>query len=45
MHPLPRVGEIATEVDADPRAMYFEQIQNGIFVRMALLYWLLANKP
>lgn len=43
MHPLPRAGEIATEVDADPRAMYFEQIQNGIFVRMALLYWLLAD--
>lgn len=43
MHPLPRVGEIAAEVDADPRAMYFEQIQHGIFVRMALLYWLLSD--
>src|SRR5579863_4074449 len=37
MHPLPRVGEIAPEVDQDPRAAYFRQAQNGLFVRMALL--------
>ena len=37
MHPLPRVDEIATDVDADPRARYFEQMENGMFVRMALL--------
>jgi len=37
MHPLPRVGEIAIEVDADPRASYFRQAQNGLFIRMALL--------
>lgn len=37
MHPLPRVGEIDTAVDADPRAAYFRQVQNGMFVRMALL--------
>lgn len=38
MHPLPRVGEIATEVDDDPRAVYLKtQIRNGLYVRMALL--------
>jgi aspartate carbamoyltransferase catalytic subunit len=37
MHPLPRIDEITTEVDADPRAKYFEQAQNGLYVRMALL--------
>lgn len=37
MHPLPRVNEIACEVDDDPRARYFEQARNGLFVRMALL--------
>ena len=38
MHPLPRVGEILTEVDADPRAIYLtDQIKNGLFVRMTLL--------
>ncbi|GAC1471393.1 MAG: aspartate carbamoyltransferase [Chloroflexota bacterium] len=37
MHPLPRVDEIATEVDADPRAAYFRQAQNGLYIRMALL--------
>jgi len=37
MHPLPRLAEIATEVDRDPRAAYFRQVQNGMFVRMALL--------
>lgn len=37
MHPLPRVGEIHYGVDKDPRAAYFRQVQNGMFVRMALL--------
>lgn len=38
MHPLPRVGEIATEVDSDPRALYLrEQMRNGMYIRMALL--------
>ncbi len=42
MHPLPRVNEIALEVDADPRAKYFEQAHNGLYVRMALLQMLLV---
>ena len=37
LHPLPRVNEIAVEVDADPRAAYFKQVKYGMFVRMALL--------
>ena len=37
MHPLPRVGEIDPRVDKDPRAAYFRQVQNGMFLRMALL--------
>ena len=37
LHPLPRVIEIAAEVDDDPRACYFEQAHNGLYVRMALL--------
>lgn len=37
MHPLPRVGEITYEVDEDPRAAYFRQMQNGVYIRMALL--------
>ena len=37
MHPLPRVGEIAEEFDSDPRAAYFRQVQNGMYIRMALL--------
>ena len=37
MHPLPRVGEISTAVDKDPRAAYFRQVQNGMYIRMALL--------
>lgn len=41
MHPLPRVNEIATEVDDDPRAKYFEQALNGKYVRMALIMTLL----
>ena len=37
MHPLPRVDEISTEVDSDPRAAYFRQAEYGMYVRMALL--------
>lgn len=37
MHPLPRVGEIHYAVDADPRAAYFRQVKNGMYIRMALL--------
>jgi aspartate carbamoyltransferase catalytic subunit len=43
MHPLPRIDEIAKEVDADPRAAYFRQAQNGLYVRMALLRMILAS--
>ena len=41
MHPLPRVNEIATEVDDDPRAKYFDQALNGKYIRMALIITLL----
>lgn len=44
LHPLPRVNEILTEVDADPRAAYFRQVENGKFVRMALITKLLEWK-
>ena len=37
MHPLPRVNEIAVEVDADPRAAYFKQVKFGMYARMALI--------
>ncbi len=37
MHPLPRVGEIHYDVDSDPRAAYFRQMENGMYIRMALL--------
>jgi aspartate carbamoyltransferase catalytic subunit len=37
LHPLPRTVEIDKAVDEDPRALYFQQAQNGLFVRMALL--------
>lgn len=42
MHPLPRNREIAAEVDQDPRAVYFQQSENGMYVRMALLFELLT---
>ena len=45
LHPLPRVNEIAPEVDEDPRAMYFEQARGGVFVRMALILTLLGLAP
>lgn len=44
LHPLPRVNEILPEVDADPRAAYFRQVENGKFVRMALIESLLKWK-
>ena len=37
MHPLPRLQEISTDVDADPRAAYFRQMENGMYMRMAIL--------
>ena len=43
LHPLPRVNEIATEVDDDPRAAYFRQAKNGKFIRMALILKLLEE--
>ncbi len=43
MHPLPRVGEIAMEVDEDPRAAYFRQMEYGLYVRMALLAMVLGK--
>lgn len=50
MHPLPRVNEISVEVDNDERAVYFKQVQYGVYVRMALILTLLGitvseNKP
>ena len=44
LHPLPRVNEIAVDVDDDPRACYFKQVQNGRYVRMALIMKLLGIK-
>jgi aspartate carbamoyltransferase catalytic subunit len=43
LHPLPRVNEIATEVDSDPRAAYFKQVKFGMYVRMALIAALLGR--
>lgn len=44
LHPLPRVNEISVDVDADPRACYFKQVENGKYMRMALILKLLADK-
>lgn len=44
LHPLPRVNEISVEVDDDPRAAYFKQAQNGVYIRMALIMTLLGVK-
>jgi aspartate carbamoyltransferase catalytic subunit len=44
LHPLPRVNEISTEVDKDPRAFYFKQAKNGMYVRMALIMSMLGIK-
>lgn len=43
MHPLPRVGEISMDVDTDPRAAYFRQMEYGLYVRMALLAMVLGK--
>ncbi len=42
LHPLPRVNEISVEVDDDPRAAYFTQVQNGVYIRMAIILTLLG---
>ena len=42
LHPLPRVNEISVEVDDDKRAAYFQQVQYGVYVRMALIMTLLG---
>lgn len=44
LHPLPRVNEISVEIDDDPRAAYFKQVQYGVYVRMALILTLLNSK-
>jgi len=44
MHPLPRITEITTDVDSDPRAAYFRQMENGLYVRMALVALIVDNK-
>ena len=43
LHPLPRVNEISTKIDDDPRACYFKQVKNGKFIRMALIQMLLKE--
>ena len=42
LHPLPRVNEISVDIDDDPRAAYFKQVQFGVYVRMALIMTLLG---
>ena len=44
LHPLPRVNEISVDIDDDPRAAYFKQVQYGVYVRMALILTLLEVK-
>ena len=44
LHPLPRVNEIATDVDNTPYAYYFQQAHNGVFVRQALMSLILGAK-
>lgn len=43
MHPMPRIDEISKEFDSDPRAAYFRQSENGMYVRMALLAMVLGK--
>jgi aspartate carbamoyltransferase catalytic subunit len=43
MHPLPRVGEIDPQIDADRRAAYFRQARNGLWIRMAILAWVVGR--
>jgi len=42
LHPLPRIDEINTDVDNDPRAAYFDQVHNGVYIRMAIILALLG---
>ena len=42
LHPLPRVGEIDTDVDGNPKAYYFKQTENGVYTRMAIISYLLG---
>ncbi len=44
LHPLPRVGEITTDVDATPYAYYFQQAGGGMYVRMAIIAYLLGYR-
>jgi len=43
MHPLPKINEIEKEIDSDPRAAYFRQAENGLYVRMALLLYVFGK--
>ena len=45
LHPLPRTGEICLSIDGDPRALYFDQVKNGMYARMALLDMMLSAPP
>jgi aspartate carbamoyltransferase catalytic subunit len=45
MHPLPRVNEINTDVDSNPKAYYFQQTENGVYVRQAIISLILGLKP
>jgi len=44
MHPLPRVDELSTDLDNDPRSIYFDQVKNGLYVRMVIISLLLGHK-
>ncbi|MBQ4279999.1 MAG: aspartate carbamoyltransferase, partial [Rikenellaceae bacterium] len=44
LHPLPRVNEISTDVDSNPKAYYFNQTENGVYTRMAIISYLLGAK-
>ena len=41
MHPIPRNNELSTDLDVDPRNKYFEQVENGVYVRMAIIAYIL----
>jgi carbamoyl-phosphate synthase/aspartate carbamoyltransferase/dihydroorotase len=43
MHPLPRLNEISTDIGSDPRAAYFRQMENGMYMRMAILENILCD--
>ena len=42
LHPLPRTGELTIETDSDPRSLIWEQVENGLFIRAAILEWMLS---